>query len=164
MVQPGHRCIVRFNTGNRIRDPHDLGTRRHQHLKTHDAARTNAYQTTFLSLPLLSTILYAPRLLSPSSPSEFLLVLLAITSLLSTAYILNFVPLDARGAQRDKKRTAEIPGIAKWELGDAATGPLDKYLVYLDAGMGVVLALAGWAGWRRGRDDELIWGFLPGGT
>ncbi|KAF1940825.1 hypothetical protein EJ02DRAFT_379136 [Clathrospora elynae] len=59
-------------------------------LSTHDTSFTHTYTLALLSFPLLPTLLYIPGLFSLST---VLLSLVAIASLLATAYTLYFLPL-----------------------------------------------------------------------
>ncbi|RII04755.1 hypothetical protein CUC08_Gglean011004 [Alternaria sp. MG1] len=61
-----------------------------QTLSTHDTSTTHTYTLFLLALPLLPTLLYIPRLLALSTlPTS----LVAVASLLATAYTLYFLPL-----------------------------------------------------------------------
>ncbi|KAF1839224.1 hypothetical protein BDW02DRAFT_540106 [Decorospora gaudefroyi] len=61
-----------------------------QTLSTHDTSTTHTYTLALLALPLLPTLLYVPRLFSLST---FFPSLVAIASLLASAYTLYFLPL-----------------------------------------------------------------------
>src|SRR6516165_161754 len=75
----------------------DLDEEQQEHviasLTAADAQKTENYKLAFVSLPVLSTILYLPRLLRPSSSTELLLAIMALTSLACSAWILLVVPL-----------------------------------------------------------------------
>ncbi|CAA9964380.1 hypothetical protein PTMSG1_07739 [Pyrenophora teres f. maculata] len=59
-------------------------------LSTTDTSTTRKYTLFLLAFPLVPTLLYVPRLLSPST---FLPSLVAVASFLATAYTLYFLPL-----------------------------------------------------------------------
>jgi hypothetical protein len=127
-----------------------------QNLAKADAQKTQNYKTAFISLPLLSIILYIPKFLLPSSNDELLLAVLAITSFLSTAYILWFIPLPG---EKQGPKTVSIPGIGVVDAG--APGPVQQYLGYLNLGLCTILALMGERGEHRDKPDELVWWMLP---
>lgn len=128
-----------------------------QNLAAADAQKTQNYKTAFISLPLLSIILYVPKLLLPSNNNELLLAVLSITSFLCSAYILWFIPLP--GEERGPK-TVSIPGMGTVDHGPP--GPVQQYIGYLNLGLCAMLALTGERGEHRGKPDELIWWMLPG--
>jgi len=127
-------------------------------LHIQDAAKTALYQKAFLALPLLSTLIYLPTFLRPTSSSAFLSSILNISSLLSTAYILYRVPYTRSSRSGGSAGTFRLAGFNHVE-----PGPLEKYIAYVNAGLCGVLALRAWLlGGGAGREMEWLGG-LPGG-
>ncbi|KND94164.1 hypothetical protein TOPH_00862 [Tolypocladium ophioglossoides CBS 100239] len=129
-------------------------------LAAENTARNAQFRLILLALPLLSALPYVPLLFRPRSR---LLALLALTSLLATAYLLRHLPptltgiapLDAwsrrddvaaarRNAgvwlrQRQRRHRQGAPAL------DDGRSPLDLYLPYLNVGLAAVLVLLGTA-------------------
>jgi len=126
-----------------------------------DAQKTKNYKLAFVSLPVLSTILYIPRLLRPSSGTELLLAVMAMTSLASSAWILWVVPLPG---EEEKESEVRVPGLGAIKRDGRVVGPVRKYIGYLNLVLCGVLALAGERVMEgKERPDELVWWMLPGG-
>src|SRR5262245_35353040 len=89
----------------------DLDEEQQEHVITSlaaaDAEKTKNYKLAFVSLPVLSAILYIPRLLRPFSATELLLAVLALTSLASSAWILLVVPLPGE----EEGGEVRVPGL-----------------------------------------------------
>ncbi|KAK8204285.1 hypothetical protein BKA81DRAFT_361743 [Phyllosticta paracitricarpa] len=139
-------------------------------LRAQDAARTTFYRRAFLSLPALSALLYLRPLFAPSSFSECLTALLALTSLAASGWVLCCVPLAAaapsafelsggpRGAGvGDKSPLAHwVQALGLLPDGD---GPLERYIGLLNAFVAGVVALNCWAAGDRVGEWE---GWVPG--
>lgn len=103
-------------------------------LTAENKARNKSYTSLLLTLPLLSTIAYI-RLL-PALPA-----VLSISSLLSTAFLLNNLPPTVTGIavldkkQTDKKRKGEV-------LMGAHRSPLEMWLPYLNIGLAALSCLS----------------------
>jgi len=128
-----------------------------QNLAKADAQRTQNYKTAFVSLPLLSILLYIHRVALPVDSNELLLGLLAISSFLLSAYILWFIPLPG---EKRSPTILEIPGLGAVDL--QAPGPLMPYIFYLNIGLAGILALKGDSGEEGKLSEERIWWTLPG--
>ncbi|CAO2658647.1 Nn.00g063700.m01.CDS01 [Neocucurbitaria sp. VM-36] len=154
-------------------------------LASHDTSATHTYTLLLLILPLAPVLLYLPRLsrLSTIPPT-----LLAIASLLASAYTLYFLPLppvepDMHDNTSDpkKKRTAESTRaygskVAPWEkqavkpgrrpvpyVSDEVADGLAEYIVMVNRAVCGALALVElWQG--RGWSEGLMvgGGYLPG--
>ncbi|CAM1510444.1 Fc.00g007790.m01.CDS01 [Cosmosporella sp. VM-42] len=157
-----------------------------EQLAAENAARNAQFRYFLLTLPLLTTLPYLPSLFRPSTT---LLSLLSLTSLLSTAYLLHhqaphesgIAILDAwskpktprptrppsegsisedevfvaRRQQQERRRRSSFSF-------EPRRSPLELYLPYLNLGLGVVLALMGWAVGRVA--NTAVWpgmGYLP---
>ncbi|KAK4992396.1 hypothetical protein LTR50_001155 [Elasticomyces elasticus] len=123
-------------------------------LHTQDESQNTFYKKTLLPLALAPILLYAPALVTGRTASTRLLALLAISSLLSTAYILHFIP----PVKPDRKGKRPVY-LAQAEDG----GPVRKYLVSLNAGLCGVLAFVALAAWKKDRPEEIWRGLVPGG-
>ena len=108
-------------------------------------------QKAFLTLPLLSIILYLPSL----KASTLLTHVLAITSLLSSAYATYILPSKASETQRPPT-LATLGKHSREEV-----GPLKKYLDHLNAGVCVILALQAIRAKQQGLTDEVWLAVLP---
>jgi len=124
-------------------------------LHTRDESSNLFYQRAFLSLPLLSTLVYLPALVFALPARQVLLAFLSISSLLCTAYILHFIPPraasnpDSKG-KRPLFRTQAHPD-----------GPIEEYLPWLNAALSSIMALAAVLAWRKGLLDEALRNALP---
>ncbi|KAM0335243.1 hypothetical protein ACHAQA_000287 [Verticillium albo-atrum] len=128
-------------------------------LAAENTSRNATFRLLLLPLPVVSLL---PYLLAfpPSFPT-----LLAITSLLATAYLLYAQPPDKTGlrvvddwvqpaaAQRAKQRRGAAPFVLEEK------GPLDIYLPILNLGLSAVVALMGT--FTKGREGGLL-GYWPG--
>jgi hypothetical protein len=131
-------------------------------LQTENIARNTLYTHLFLSLPLGCTLAYLPPLFNPQT---YLLALLSITSLLSTAYILYYLPAGKTGIAeidalnvKEKSKERRLP-----RLGEVVDkGPIEMYLPYLNLGLSGVLALAGLLVGGKGAELFSGFGYLPG--
>ncbi|MCJ1255729.1 hypothetical protein MMC24_003546 [Lignoscripta atroalba] len=95
--------------------------------------RNEQYMRIFLAIPLVSIISYAPALLTSRSLQAKFICLLSITSHLSTAYILLFIPnkkLPPGDRRQQPKLFAPEPG------------PINKYLSSLNAGLSLLIAMS----------------------
>lgn len=122
-------------------------------LQTEDAQRSSLYRNLFLSIPLIATLYftYAFLLASPNAQQR-LLALLSITSLLCTGYILQFLPV--QGPERKGKKPI-------YQI-DAARGPVERYLVYLNAALAGLLVLVSVVSWGKGLREQAWKEALPG--
>ncbi|KAF2479870.1 hypothetical protein BDY17DRAFT_27773 [Neohortaea acidophila] len=122
-------------------------------LQTEDARKTHLYRTLFLAIPLLSLLYATYHLLSPStSARNKLLSLLSVSSLACTAYHLHFMP-SAPPDRKGKKAVYKV---------EMERGPVERYLVLLNAVLAGVLGLAAWVSWRRGWVEDAWREALPG--
>ncbi|OWT43633.1 hypothetical protein VFPPC_18164 [Pochonia chlamydosporia 170] len=137
-------------------------------LAAQNAQTNTSFTTTLLFLPLLSTIPYIPLLLRP--PPTPIIAILALTSLLSTTYILyklppaetGIGPLDAWIRRDDIPPAAETVRRLRRGLG-AEKAPLEMYLPYLNCLLVMVLAVMGLV--VEGEEGSFAWigvGNLPG--
>lgn len=127
-------------------------------LAAENATRNARFRLILLALPLLSAVPYVPLLFRPRGR---LLALLALTSLLATAYLLRrlpptltgIAPLDAWTRREDVAAAARDASVwlRQRQRGrrrgasalDDGRSPLDMYLPYLNVGLTAVLVLLG---------------------
>ncbi|KAF2239392.1 hypothetical protein EV356DRAFT_528652 [Viridothelium virens] len=129
-------------------------------LNTQDAVQNALYTKAFLALALLPLPWYLTTLFSQPTTQDLLVVIISITSLLSTAYIVYFMP--PRKIDKKGKRPVYI---AERE---EAVGPVRKYLISLVAALCTALAINGISVARKlGHDEPWItnpqiwWTLLP---
>lgn len=115
-------------------------------LQAEDARKNELYRAAFLSIPLSGAVFFFYRMFKASSAQQTSLATLSLTSLICTAYILYFMPILA---PKKKGKTA----VYRFE---AAQGPVEKYLVYLNVALAGFLLLAGVISWRK-RANEDAW-------
>ncbi|KAI6871014.1 hypothetical protein D0864_13659 [Hortaea werneckii] len=121
-------------------------------LQDQDAAKTDFYRKAFLSIPLTAALFFLYTLVfNARSAQQVLLTILSLSSVLCTAYILLFMPV-----QRPERK-GKIP---LYKI-DAASGPVDKYLVYLNAALAGILLLASGASWKHRALEEAWREALP---
>ncbi|PNY27963.1 Uncharacterized protein TCAP_02108 [Tolypocladium capitatum] len=130
-------------------------------LAAENTSRNAQFRLILLALPLLSALPYVPLLFRPR---DRLLALLALTSLLATAYLLRRLPPTLTGiAPLDAwSRREDVAAAAARDAGvwlrlrrrgrrqgvptlDDGRSPLDMYLPYLNVGLAAVLVLLGTA-------------------
>lgn len=116
-------------------------------LKTQDDAKNALYRKLYLSIPLLATLYFFGTIFTATSARKRLLSLLSLSSLLSTAWILHFLPIQTPGR---KGRRME-------------KSPVERYILRLDAGLAGLIFLSALASWRRGAVEDAWKEALPGG-
>ncbi|KAI9794821.1 MAG: hypothetical protein M1816_002949 [Peltula sp. TS41687] len=135
-------------------------------LRREDSDRNALYTNLLLSLPLLLSVPYIPLFFRRQTTYQTrLLILLSLTSLLSTAYTLRYIPVnhEPRDDQRRKKgnnRPLRSRGSVGWAEGE--DGPLKRYLHVLNGVICGLLALVSLllVG-RRGDVQGVVW-MVPG--
>ncbi|KAI9678168.1 MAG: hypothetical protein M1817_006113 [Caeruleum heppii] len=115
-------------------------------LRMQNEAHDGLYMNLFLALPLLLIVPFALRL--PGSP---LLAMLSITSLLSTAYIMRFIPIGA-GDVKGKK-----PMRSNLDVWTAQGGPVEIYLPWLNGAVCALLLLGSLSQKKAGHSEWMMW-------
>jgi hypothetical protein len=113
-----------------------------------NAARDAQFRRLLLAFPLLTTIAYIPSLLRPSTS---LFALLALTSLLSTAYLLHvqppgytgIPPLDAWVRRGDVGQAAADAAQLLQYTSLTSSSPLETHLPYLNIALIILVGLMG---------------------
>ncbi|KAI9664802.1 MAG: hypothetical protein M1821_006250 [Bathelium mastoideum] len=115
-------------------------------LNTWDAAQNALYTKAFLALALLPLPWYLNTLFGSSNGQDVLIALLGVTSLISTGYIIYFMP----PRKPDPKGKRPVYVVEKEE----ASGPMRKYLVWITAALCGILAVNGVQIARKLGDDR----------
>nr|POF16378.1 hypothetical protein CFP56_23896 [Quercus suber] len=122
-------------------------------LQAADAQKSSLYRKLFLSIPLTAAIYFTYTLLFASrTAQQRLLALLSVTSLLSTSYVLQYLPVQT--PDRKGKR-------AVYQL-EAAKSPVERYLVCLNAALAGLLVLVSAVSWWKGLREQAWKEALPG--
>ncbi|KAK5697230.1 hypothetical protein LTR97_007365 [Elasticomyces elasticus] len=121
-------------------------------LKATDAQRNELYLMLFLALQLAGALYFAYAFVVRSrNAQQRLLALLSLSSTLCTAYILHYMRIEA---PRRKGKTAV------YKL-NAAKGPVEEYLAYLNMALAAMLLLAATLSWRRSLYEDAARQALP---
>ena len=124
-------------------------------LKAKEASENEQYTLVFSILPLIVTLPFIYHLFAGSGLRSMpLLCLLSITSLLSSAYTMRFIPI----------YSASAPGkaqLARPALFVDSDSPVQTLLPLLNLVIAVLLLLISWAVKGRASAPEALWLFLP---
>ncbi|KAK3722791.1 hypothetical protein LTR37_002363 [Vermiconidia calcicola] len=120
-------------------------------LQIQDAQKNDLYRKAFLAIPLLGGLFFLYTFFIASSTRQRLIALLSTSSMICTAYILHFQPIKAR----DRKGKRPMYRV------EADNGPVEKYLVYLNAALAGLLLVASALSWRRGLGEDAWREALP---
>ena len=120
-------------------------------LQSKDAENNDLYREAFLSIPLLGAVFFIYTFIIATTARQRLIALLSISSLICTGYILHFVPI----AAPDRKGKRPVYQV------EAAKGPVEKYLVYLNAALAALLLLAATVSWRKSLREDAWREALP---
>ncbi|KZF25501.1 hypothetical protein L228DRAFT_280741 [Xylona heveae TC161] len=110
-----------------------------EQLREEDEKRNAFYTKSFVIVLLLLNLAYIHPVYNARSFQHILLSLLGVTSLLSSAYSLWYMPLRAKPDPKGKRPLR--PGM-DFEVGEWGGGPIEQYLGVLNAGLCALLALA----------------------
>lgn len=116
-----------------------------------DALKNELYRNAFLSIPIISALFFLYIFVIASTARQRLIALLSISSLISTAYILKFLPIEAP-ERKGKRPIYQV---------EADKGPVERYMVYLNAVLAGLLLLAAALSWRKGLGDDAWREALP---
>ncbi|KAI4127147.1 MAG: hypothetical protein LQ347_004717 [Umbilicaria vellea] len=124
-------------------------------LRYENEERNDQYMRFFLAIPTTSVMTFFPAILTSRSLQAKFVSILAITSLLSTAYMLVFI---SNRRSQDHKRKRPMRYL------EPETGPVHRYLGYLNAGLSLLLSLyaIGFRGRKGVHDGFWILCLLPG--
>ena len=116
-----------------------------------DAQKNELYRNAFISIPIISAVFFLYTFVVASTARQRLIALLSISSMISTACILKFLPIQAP-ERRGKRPVYQL---------EADKGPVERYLVYLNAALGGLLLLASALSWRKGLGSDAWREALP---
>lgn len=116
-----------------------------------DAKKNELYRNTFLAIPIISALFFTYTFFTASTARQRTIALLSVSSMISTASILKFMPIEAPD-RKGKKPMYQV---------EAEKGPLEKYLVYLNAALAGLLLVASTLSWRKGLNDDAWREALP---
>ena len=137
------RKAFRYPSDSSDSEPDELDEEHQERLITQlqhqDAEKNELYRKAFLLIPFISLLFFLFTLFTASTAQQRLLSLLSISSLACTAYILHFLPIKAP-ERKGKRPLYQI---------EAETGPVEKYLFYLNAALAGLLLIAAVVSWRR---------------
>ncbi|KXT17598.1 hypothetical protein AC579_10136 [Pseudocercospora musae] len=120
-------------------------------LQTSDAAKNDIYRKIFLALPLLALLFSLTTFISAGSARARLLSLLSATSLACSAYVLHYMPIE-KPARRGK--------IPQYQI-EAAKGPVEKYLPWMNGVLVGILGLAAIVSYGKGNVEDVGREILP---
>lgn len=115
-----------------------------QDLQSQDKKNNTLYRQLFLIIPASSSIFFLYTLVTSRSANETTLALLSLSSLGCTAYILQYMPVEA--LERKGKRAVYAV--------EADKGPVERWLIVLNAVLAGLLLVAAIVSWRKGRGEE----------
>ena len=115
-------------------------------LQAKDEQRNALYRKAFVALPIAAAVFFLYSFVVASTARQRLVALLSISSLLSTAYLLHFMPIEA--PQRKGKRPI-------YQI-EAEKGPVERYLAYMNAALAGLLLIVALLSWRNG-DGQAAW-------
>ena len=149
------RRTFKYPTDDDDNEPEDLDEEHQEKLiadlEAEDTAKNELYRKAFLSIPLLGALVFLYTFVTASTARSRLVAILGVSSLACTAYILHFQPIE-RPERKGKRAVYQV---------EAEKGPVEKYLVYLNAGLALLLELAALLSWRQGRDEDAWRESLP---
>ena len=120
-------------------------------LQAQDAEKNNLYRTAFLAIPLLGAVFFLYTFFIASTARQRLIALLSLSSLVCTTYILHFMPVEAP-ERKGKKPMYQV---------EAAKGPVERYLFYLNAALAALLLIAAALSARRSMREDAWREMLP---
>lgn len=122
--------------------------------RTQDAKKNNLYRNLFLAIPVLAAIYFVFALLASSTARARWISMLSVSSLACTAYVLHFLPI--QGPDRKGKRPI-------YQI-EAEKGPVERYLVYLNASLAGLLLVAAAVSWKKELREAAWKEALPAST
>lgn len=123
-------------------------------LQFEDANKNNFYRRAFLLLPALSALVFLYNLVLAGTARDRLMATLSLTSLTCTAYIIHFLPVESPEG-KGKRAVYRV---------DLEKGPVERFMVPLNAAIAGLLLLAAIMSWRMGLSEEASRRAVPGGT
>lgn len=119
-----------------------------------DFKRNEIYRQLFLAIPLLAGLYFFLTIFTASTARQRWISLLSVSSLVCTAYILHFMPIESP----DRKGKRPVYQV------EAEKGPVENYLVYLNASLAGLLLLAAVVSWKKELREAAWKEALPSST
>ena len=116
-----------------------------------DAQKSNLYRHAFVSIPLISALFFLYTFIVASNTRQRLIALLSVSSMISSAYISTFMPIESP-ARKGKRPVYQV---------EAAKGPVERYMILLNASLVGLLLVAAALSWRKGFNDDAWREALP---
>ena len=113
-------------------------------LRAQDEEKNTLYRKLFLFIPALAAFFFLYTLLTARTPNETSIAVLSLSSLGCTAYVLWYMPLE----RKDRKGKRAVYAV------EAEKGPVERWLVLLNAVLAGMLLVAAGVSWKRGRGEE----------
>lgn len=123
-------------------------------LQATDAEKNDLYRKAFVFIPLLAALFFAYAFIVALTARQRVLSLLGLSSLLCTAYILQSIPIQSL-ERKGKRPIYQV---------EAGQGPVERYIVSLNAALAGLMLLAAALSWRRGLHEDAWQKALPAGT
>ncbi|KAF1820141.1 uncharacterized protein K489DRAFT_47701 [Dissoconium aciculare CBS 342.82] len=120
-------------------------------LAREDAAKNELYRRLFLAIPALGALFFLYTFaFAAATARERLFAVLALTSLVGTAYILHFMPIRREG--KGKRPMYKV---------EADKGPIEKYMIAFQSVLVVLLQLIAAVSWWKGAHQNAYRESLP---
>ncbi|KAM3420896.1 hypothetical protein BST61_g4131 [Cercospora zeina] len=120
-------------------------------LEAEDNAKNDLYRKAFLSIPLIASFVFFYTFVTATTARQRLVAILGASSLACTGYVLHSMPVE-KPERKGKRAVYRV---------EAEKSPVEKYLVYLNAGLAALLELAAFVSWRQERLDDAWRESLP---
>lgn len=117
-------------------------------LRQQNELRNQQVRTAFIAIPLVLILPYTLVLFNAPVSHVFLLGLLGVTSLASSAYTMAYLPLQPHTTSRPNQSTLDI-------MSPESGGPVEQYLGLLNLAICGVLAFASWALWVQDKGQDM---------
>lgn len=116
-----------------------------------DSQKNNLYRNAFVSIPLIGAVFFAYTFLDTPIARQRLIALLSVSSMVSSAYILKFMPIESP-VRKGKRPLYQV---------EADKGPVEQYMILLNAALVGLLLVAAALSWRKGFNDDAWREALP---
>lgn len=120
-------------------------------LQAEDARKNNLYRNAFLAVSSVSALATLYSFLVASNPRRRLIALLSLSSMISSAYILKFMPIESP-ARKGKRPAYQV---------EAGKGPVERYMILLNAALVGLLLVVAMLSWKKGFQLDALGEALP---
>jgi hypothetical protein len=118
-----------------------------------DARKNDLYRNAFLSVPSFGVLFFIYTCLAAGSLREFMIAVLSISSLASSAYIMKLMPI------KSPARKGKIP---MYQV-EADKGPVERYMILLNGVLASLLFIVAVVSWSRGFSEYAYLEAFPAG-